>query len=227
MAGMDLSQRDPGDDVLAQRTRARLFSLLAELRRPLGTAELAERLRLHPNGIRNHLERMEQAGLVARARQSGGRGRPRDAWVIAPDAAPGGQAPSGYHDLGRWLARALRVQPADQRSIERSGREIGRELAPDTSAPDVDALTAALTALGFQPQIERRGADAASVCLNNCPYADAVHENQPVVCALHRGITLGLLDVLAPDAELVDFVPHDPDDAGCMVELAGLAGNSG
>ncbi len=224
MREMDIRETEMADDVLAQRTRARLFALLAELRRPLGTAELAAQLCLHPNGIRNHLERMEAAGLVRRAREPRRRGRPSDAWVIAPGAEPGGRAPSGYHDLGRWLARALRVQPTDLQSVEQTGRDIGRELAPDTSAPDGGVLIAALTALGFQPEIERRAGDTLSLCLNNCPYADAVHENQPVVCALHRGITLGLLDVLHPHAELADFVPRDPDAAGCVVELAGMPG---
>lgn len=220
---MDVNEVAP-DDVLAQRTRARLFALLAELRRPVGTAELADRLVLHPNGVRIHLERMEAAGLVRRARETRGRGRPRDAWVIAPGAEPGGRAPTGYHDLGRWLARALRVQPADLRSVERTGREIGRELAPGTTASGIDVLMASLTALGFQPEIAQSGdAGGASLCLNNCPYADAVHENQPVVCALHRGVTRGLLDVLLPDATLASFVPRDPDEAGCVVELTGVS----
>ncbi len=39
---------DP-DDALSQPTRARLFALLSELKRPAGTAELADRLVLHPN----------------------------------------------------------------------------------------------------------------------------------------------------------------------------------
>lgn len=220
---MDMSEVRP-DDVLAQRTRARLFAMLADLRRPTGTAELADRLGLHPNGVRIHLERMEDAGLVARARETRGRGRPRDAWVIAPGAEPGGRAPTGYHDLGLWLARALRVQPTDLRSVEETGREIGRELAPGRPAPDIDLLMSSLTALGFQPEIERRAAGDVSLCLNNCPYADAVHENQPVVCALHRGITRGLLDVLLPDAALANFVPRDPDEAGCIVELQGIPG---
>jgi hypothetical protein len=49
-----------------------------------------------------------------------------------------------------------------------------------------------------------------------------VRENQPVVCTLHRGITRGLLDVLDPDAQLADFVPRDPDKAGCLIELSGI-----
>ena len=51
----------PSRDALAQETRARLFALLVELRRSAGTDELADELGLHPNGVRNHLERMEQA----------------------------------------------------------------------------------------------------------------------------------------------------------------------
>ena len=83
---------DP-NDVLAQPTRARLFALLGELKRPTGTVELAERLELHPNGVRIHLERMEQAGLVERARVRDRRGRPPDAWAISADARPGGSDP--------------------------------------------------------------------------------------------------------------------------------------
>ena len=54
---------DP-ENALSQPTRARLFSLLGELKQPAETAQLAERLGLHPNGVRLHLERLEEAGLV-------------------------------------------------------------------------------------------------------------------------------------------------------------------
>ena len=209
------------DDVLAQPTRARLFALLGELRRPAGTVELAERLELHPNGVRIHLERMQRAGLVERARVRYQRGRPPDAWTIAADARPGGSAPRAYQDLGRWLARALRARPRGLRSIEETGRQIGRELAAEDAADD-GAFEASLTALGFQPAARGREDDGVTFCLRNCPYRDAVRENQPAICALHKGITRGLLDVLEPDARLSAFVPHDPDKAGCLVELRGL-----
>src|SRR4051794_7957008 len=102
---MDLPTRP--DEALAQPSRARLFELLTELRRPAGTDELAEQLGLHPNGVRMHLERLREAGLVSRERTPQGRGRPRDRWTIAPDARPGGDPPSAYGDLGRWLSRVL------------------------------------------------------------------------------------------------------------------------
>ena len=76
----------------------------------------------------------------------------------------------------------------------------------------------ALTALGFAPQREPAPAGVA-FRLGNCPYRAAVRENQPVVCALHRGLTL---DQLAPAARLTRFVPEDPDRAGCLIEVEGF-----
>jgi predicted ArsR family transcriptional regulator len=219
---LDLPAVASPDDVLSQPTRARLFALLGELKRAAGTAELAERLELHPNGVRVHLERLEQAGLVARARVRQAPGRPPDAWTIAPDARPGGEAPRAYRDLGRWLARAMRSRTAGLRSVEATGRQIGRELAPAGAPPDPDALESVLVALGFQPAVTLREGDRLTFCLRNCPYRDVVRENQPVVCTLHKGITRGLLDVLEPNAKLAGFVPRDPDQADCLIELRGL-----
>ncbi len=169
-----------------------------------------------------HLERLAQQGLVERARVRQARGRPPDAWTIAREAQPGGRAPHAYQDLGRWLARALRNRRGGLRGVEESGREIGRELAPKDPHRDPDALETTLTSLGFQPTIEHRDADRVTICLGNCPYRDAVRENQPAICALHRGITRGLLDVLESSARLTGFVPHDPDRAGCQIELRGF-----
>ncbi|HUA70925.1 MAG TPA: helix-turn-helix domain-containing protein [Solirubrobacteraceae bacterium] len=204
------------DDALAQPTRARLFALLGDLRRPAGTEELAERLELHPNGVRVHLERLREAGLVGRARIRQARGRPRDMWTIAPGAQPGGEAPTGYEQLGRWLARALSSTRTSTRTVEATGRQIGRELAPESDRPDEDRMHAALASLGFQPR--REGALTYVLC--NCPYRDAARESPEVVCGLHRGLTRGLLDVIAPTTRLARFTPNDPDQAGCRIELA-------
>jgi predicted ArsR family transcriptional regulator len=210
------------DDALAQPTRARLFAVLSELRRPGGTEELAELLGLHPNGVRLHLERLLDAGLVIRERARQPRGRPRDMWAIAPDASPGGDPPSAYADLGRWLTRLISSRKVGLRTVEATGREIGRDLAPSReAAPAEKSMHAALVALGFQPQREAGPDGRLTYRLCNCPYRDAVRESQPVVCTLHRGITRGLIDEIAPDTKLVGFVPRDPDTAGCLIELRG------
>jgi predicted ArsR family transcriptional regulator len=217
---MDLPTRP--DDVLAQPTRARLFAMLSEMRRPTGTDELAERLALHPNGVRTHLELLRESGLVTRERPRQPRGRPRDMWTVAPDARPGGEPPSAYADLGRWLARAIAPGKTRLRAVEGTGREIGRDLGSEGGAGSAeDKMHAALISLGFQPERELDPAGQLTYRLGNCPYRDAVRENQPVVCTLHRGITRGLLDAIAPETKLAGFVPRDPDTAGCLIELRG------
>ena len=217
---MDLPTRR--DDVLAQPTRARLFSVLSQLRRPAGTEELAGRLGLHPNGVRMHLDQLREAGLVTRERTRQARGRPRDMWSIAAGARPGGEPPSAYADLGRWLARVASPSKAGLRRVEATGREIGRDLAPhgEGSSPEEKMYTT-LVSLGFQPEREVDPGTGLTYRLCNCPYREAVTENQPVVCTLHRGMTRGLLDELAPQTKLTKFVPRDPYAAGCLIELRG------
>lgn len=187
------------------------------------TAELAERLSLHPNGVRTHLQRLRDAGLVTHRRAERPRGRPRDEWAIAPTARPGGDPPHAYGALAVWLARAVPATPARLREIEATGRRIGQELTPAGTAPPEQAIGDLLTALGFQPQIERSVEGHLHCRLGNCPYRDSVRANQDVVCTLHRGLTRGLLDRLAPTARLDRFVPHDPDRAGCEIVIEGLA----
>jgi predicted ArsR family transcriptional regulator len=198
-----------------------LFELLQELKREAGTEELAEGLGMHVNGVRRHLERLAEAGLVERRRRRQGRGRPGDRWAIAADANPGGERPRAYADLAGWLASAIPPGPSRLRQVERTGREIGRALAPEESEGSGRDFEQALNALGFQPRMEYGSHGGVCCRLGNCPYEKAVRDNQEVVCTLHKGITAGLLEGLAPTSRLSRFEPHDPETAGCLIEVTG------
>lgn len=206
-------------DALAQPARAKLFALLGELMRPASTEELAEEVGLHVNGVRRHLDRLREAGLVTRTRELRPRGRPRDAWSIAPKA---GDPPHAHADLARWLARAIPPRPSRLRDVESMGRQIGRDMAPTGTSVEA-AMHSTLSALGFRPDTKTNGR-TLTYTLGNCPYRDAARENQEVICTLHRGITSGLIDVLDPRAKMTSFIPQDPDEAGCVIEVAGVTG---
>lgn len=216
IAVMDLPQ--PAEGALAQPTRARIFSFLVEKRAAADTQEIAAHFGLHPNGIRLHLERLEEGGFVVRSQQRAGAGRPRDIWTISPEAHPGGASPRAYAELAGWLARSIPPTAARVREVVRTGREVGAELAPKRGADTGLAMRDALSALGFEPELERRDGGFAC-CLGNCPFTDSVHENREIVCGLHRGITEGILEVLDSGAKLIRFEPHDPDRGGCLVEV--------
>ena len=213
----------PPDDALASPTGSRLFDALSERGRAATTQELAERVGRHPNSVRLQLQRLADAGLLERRTTAQPRGRPLHEWAIAPDARPGGRAPQAHGQLAGWLARAL-TRPPGLEELERVGREIGRELAPDASGgPVADALQDAMAALGFAPRCERPGHGRLRFVLRNCPYREAVRENQPAICTLHRGVTTGLLERVDPGSRLAGFVPRDPDAAGCLVDVVEAA----
>jgi predicted ArsR family transcriptional regulator len=218
--GMDVPS--PVPDALAQPTRARLFALLGSLHRAAPTEELAERLGLHPNGVRVHLERLAAEGFVTRHREHRARGRPRDTWAINADAQPGGDPPTAYAELAGWLVRALLTLQAHAREIEAVGRRIGRELpAGDEAAPSEQRFHDVLVTLGFQPERELPADGRLTYRLRNCPYRAVVRDRQQVVCGLHRGLTRGLLDAIDAKTKLSGFEPKDPDRAGCLVEVRG------
>jgi predicted ArsR family transcriptional regulator len=208
------------EDPLTQPTRARLFELLVEARQAVRTAELASRLGLHPNGVRRNLERLQEAGLVERSQVKGARGRPGDRWTVAVGAEPAGEAPTAYLELARWLTRATPAGPGRLREVERSGREIGRELSPTHGGDPIERFRQALAALGFQPSPGVKTESGLACRLENCPYRDSVRENPDLICTLHRGITAGLLAEIDGQATLRRFEPRDPDRAGCLVEVS-------
>lgn len=221
MAGVDLPPLD-GHDLLAQPTRRRLFALLAHQGGPASTDELAQRLELHPNGVRAHLQRLRDAGLLTRRRAPRPRGRPRDEWAIAPGALPGGDPPHAYRALAGFLVRTIPATTGRLREVETAGREIGQGLAPGAATAPEQAIVDVLASLGFQPKVQDGAPGHLSCRLRNCPYRDSVRDNQAVVCILHRGVMRGLLERIAPEAKLTRFVPHDPDLAGCEVDIEGL-----
>ncbi|MBI5310590.1 MAG: helix-turn-helix domain-containing protein [Actinobacteria bacterium] len=207
---------------LIQPTRAKIFAMLAELRRPAPTDEIADELGLHPNGVRIHLERMQSAGLVERRRERQARGRPRDIWSVSPGALPGGDPPTAYSDLGRWLVKAITSAKVGVEEVEEAGMRIGRDMNPEGDDETAEQrLFNVFTALGFRPEREFADDGKLTYCLGNCPYRDVVRERQALVCSLHRGMTRGLIETLGEDGALAAFVPKDPDEAGCLITVEG------
>src|SRR5438105_8346988 len=94
---------------LADDTRYRLYRYLGLSGRPVSVRELSRGLSLHPNTVRPHLRRLEEAGLVTREirRTTGAQtvGRPQTLYSAA-------EVPSGegrdYRLLAEMLAGLLR-----------------------------------------------------------------------------------------------------------------------
>jgi predicted ArsR family transcriptional regulator len=210
-------------EALAQPSRRRIAEVLAGAPGGLTPFELADAVGLHHNAVRRHLEVLARAGLVRSEREAatGRPGRPSRRYRLV---ASEGVAEAGHRELVRLLVELIRRTGASEKDVEAFGRDEGRLLAHGRAT---GGLVETLAGLGFAPDdvtesaARRRG--ELDLRLRRCPFADAVlAEGGHLVCALHRGLTLGVLDATEPDAYLAAFEIRDPVAAGCRVLARGL-----
>ena len=180
------------------RSREAILDMLRAVDRPFDVREVAQRMGLHPNTARFHLEALTEAGLAAREAEDRERpGRPRIGYRAADDA-PGGQR--RYRMLAEMLATLIAGTMAEPgRAAEQAGHEWGAYLAEQpppyqrlTAAEALANLTTILRDMGFEPQ-PVADADGAGyqVRLLHCPFLEVARQQPGVVCALHLGLMQG------------------------------------
>lgn len=211
--------------VLGGISRARL---LAELRRadaPMGIRELAVSVGLHPNTVREHLDRLVAAGLVTRqASAPAGRGRPGLRYAAEPVGTE--EDPSAYRMLARVLATALAERADGVAAATGAGEDWGAQVA-GTLAPVADPdmatqhLVTLLDDLGFAPEPDPEG--GTSILLHHCPFGALGHERGDVVCGVHLGLMRGALRELGAPLDAVALEPFVTPDL-CRARLEARVG---
>jgi predicted ArsR family transcriptional regulator len=185
-----------GDD-----TRFAIYRELALATSPLSAQEIAERLGLHPNTVRPHLERMRDADLVAvETLHRGTPGRPQHRYSLAPGAPGLGGVESPAHTLlaGMLAAMAERAG-ADGLDAAAIGRGVGREAVAQEGVRRTSAQACAATLnrqldrLGFEPSPEERE-QLTHIAFLRCPFRELAEAYPELVCNLHRGITEGVVE---------------------------------
>jgi predicted ArsR family transcriptional regulator len=183
---------------------------------------------LHVSTTRAHLDRLAEAGLLVRARASGGRpGRP--AWRYRPAAAD--PAPAPYRSLAAALLEHLGGTGPDTRAAAvRVGEDWGRQLARAVPAPaprngkapedpPVDAVVGVLDGLGFAPRrIPEPVADMTEVHLHTCPFLDLVAGHPDAMCGLHLGVVRGALEQAGGTGAGASLEPFGAPTA-CVVRI--------
>jgi len=222
------SAREPGAgsprlDVLkalGDNTRYAIYLELARAGSPRSTADIAESLALHPNTVRPHLERMREVGLLAvEADGRGSVGRPQHRYALAADAPSLGLEPPSFPLLARMLAPLAAAAELEPDDVALVGAEAGRAMAA-AGAPRpscVDAVTAMLSELGFDPAVVSDDG-LASIAFTHCPFAELAAVHPEVVCHLHRGLVEGYVEQIggASVERFGTLADRDP----CQVELS-------
>ena len=185
--------------------RTEVLELLREAPGPLGANDVAERLGIHVNTARFHLDALvEKGSVVVETDRPVGPGRPRAAYRPAPGMDRGGGR--GYALLAEILVSQLGSGEDDvaERSRE-AGRAWGEYLverpAPYQKISEADALArleALLTELEFDPLPVAEDGDGVprSVKLRHCPFLELAERHGRVVCNIHLGLAQGALHTL-------------------------------
>lgn len=183
--------------------RDEVWRVLRDAGRPMGIAEIADRLGIHANTVRFHLDRLVSNGQVERTTpQSGGPGRPAQLFQSVRGMDPMGLR--HYRVLAEVLAASLSGEAEPSRRAVEAGRMWGRQqVAAVTGMADggepVDAVEAVgrlmgmLDELGFAPEAPS-GPDGSQIGLRNCPFLELAVNRSEVVCPVHLGLMQGAME---------------------------------
>ncbi|BCL14586.1 helix-turn-helix transcriptional regulator [Micromonospora sagamiensis] len=213
----------PRHRALGSHSRVTILRLVRAAEGGITAAEVAARTGQHLSTTRAHLDRLAEAGLLVKARASGGQpGRP--AWRYrAVDADP---APAPYRALAAALLDHLSGGGGDVReSAAQVGQGWGRRLAatgPDREDP-VDSVITVLDGLGFSPRRQPPDdGETARVHLYTCPFLELVGRNPDAMCGLHLGVVRGVLERHDVSGESVVLEPFGAP-AACVVRMSAPA----
>lgn len=180
---------------LGDATRYAIFRELATAATPLSVRELAERLDLHPNTVRPHLEQLREVELVeVEAVHRGTVGRPEHRYSAAVGAPGVGVEPPAHTLLAGLLAALAERIGADTDEAAATGEAWGRQAVSRTATTScAAALLSQLDRLGFEP-VHQSSDGRLDVAFTHCPYRELAEAYPELVCSLHRGIVAGVVD---------------------------------
>jgi len=212
-------------------TRRAIYLFARDLPEGVTAAQIADQFGLHPNVARHHLDKLAAGGYleVAVERATSGAGRPSKHYRAVGEQVDL-QVPRTDDLILALLGKALAALPAAdaERIAEEVGAQYGRAMAEGLSGADahapqrslrsaLHAVADALTAHGFAAHTESRN-NQLRIVNTNCPFGDTAIDN-PVICAVDRGMVKGMLDTLYGDTDPSLAQSRPQGDTHCVTTL--------
>jgi predicted ArsR family transcriptional regulator len=207
---------------LGDETRFAMYSELARSTAALSAQDLSERLGLHANTVRLHLERLREAGLIdVEPVHRGTVGRPQHLYFLADGAPALGFDPPAHVLLAGLLAALAERIGADANDAADTGRVWGADAGRRTrSRSCLRALEAELSRLGFEPALQPADGEhegGTRVEFLHCPFRELAEAYPELVCNLHRGLCEGVVEA-AGGGRVEEFATlYDPEPCHVVV----------
>ncbi len=201
--------------------RADVLEVLRGAGEAMSITAVAQRLKIHPNTVRFHLDSLVEAGRVEQVHTAPSRpGRPPQMFQARPGMDPAG--PRNYPVLAEMLLDGLADTGDPAAAAQRVGHRWGLRsgLLPAGTAPAeaTTRLAGALDEIGFAPAVDGPG----TISIRNCPFLELVETHGRSICALHLGFMRGLMEGAGKPVGVRELIPFETPDR-CRV-LTGKPG---
>ncbi len=218
--------REAGPKSALGQRRSEVLQLLRSCAEPLGVATTADRMGLHPNTARFHLDALVAAGLARRTMEPRGTpGRPRAFYRAIPtteaELERAGAALLADILAGSWMHWVPQPEQAAVSCGQEWGRYLTERRAPYESIDELAARARLLTILeelGFDPVAER-SQEGDRLVLRSCPFLDLALTYPQVVCGVHLGLMRGIVAELDAPLAVTRLEPLAGAD-GCHAWLS-------
>jgi predicted ArsR family transcriptional regulator len=200
--------------------RADILGVLRDADAPLSIAAIAERLYVHANTVRFHLDALLATGQVERVAVAPDKpGRPPQLFAATSGMDPGG--PRHYRLLAEALTEAVAGGVDPVRNSRAAGRALGVRIAKhrraDARSEPVGALVELLAELGFAPE---RMPGGTRIGLRHCPFLEVAKAHPEVVCPVHLGLMQGAMASWRAPTSVATLTPF-VEPGLCVAQLAG------
>lgn len=210
----------------ASPAQRKVLHTLTDIGREATVVEIADRLGIHKNSVRETLVPLVEQGLVVRRTHNPeGRGRPAMYYEIAVigDAA---RLQRQSSELLLAAASAM-AQTSDggEQLADVMGRNWGQQYvdliresgAFDAARDDQDALFSLLRVFLSTRGFRAENTDDGNISINSCPYVGIGDTHiQRIVCRMHGSAVRHIVEELSNGAISLTVVPF-ADDCGCRV----------
>lgn len=177
-----------------------VLQLLQASDAPMTIVQIADRLGVHPNTARFHLDTLAEDGQVELAEPDHrGRGRPALTFQAVRGMDRGGTR--RYRLLAEILTIGMVSDEDPSSKALAAGRAWGQRLKPlaESDSPvdaeeSVNRLVELCDDLGFAPERRESAGGELQVGLRHCPFLELAESCTEVVCPVHLGLMQGALE---------------------------------
>ena len=217
---------------LGDETRLSIYRYLERPQKDaVSVQQISKYFRLHPNAIRQHLGKLEDAGLVSsEPNRLLGSGRPQRVYRLKGPIHSTELLPRDYKLLSEMLLEFLTTHKISAAEMKTFGKRWGEkrvkaEMKKGRTTHSFQEVARIMvnqfSGWGFEPKLVSVSEERIDIRLQNCIFREVVDFHPDLVCALLHGVLEGMLAPFMGHqrTELENGIAHGKESCEVLVSL--------